>query len=168
MHGNIDWNVPRDVTSTSCATLTPSLCGHLTLQLYNFTNILHNIIFRDNALFSEIRTAGRLRAYLSRLVSETRSLRRGGPPSTKTGGGTSREAWWEASAALRGGHELGVRGHVPLMQEPAAFLLLAPAHAVLEHAPCLLYILYTHASHSHQCWLFIGAWNLGLVELVSV
>lgn len=32
---------------------------------------------------------------------------------------------------LRGGHELGVRRHVALVQEPASFLLLAVAQAVL-------------------------------------
>lgn len=39
---------------------------------------------------------------------------------------------------LRGRHELGVRGHVALVQEAAALLLVAVAEPVLEHNMRLL------------------------------
>lgn len=39
---------------------------------------------------------------------------------------------------LRGRHELGVRGHVALVQEAAALLLVAVAEPVLEYNKGLL------------------------------
>lgn len=45
-------------------------------------------------------------------------------------------AWHLAARArLRGRHELGVRRHVALVQEPAALLVLAAAQSELQHQP---------------------------------